>query len=76
MSYWDGRTLKAFREAAGLSRRQLMFMIKEHQEKAPAERTIQRWEDGETSPDADALAALAVVLGRDVQDFFTKGAAA
>jgi transcriptional regulator with XRE-family HTH domain len=72
MAHWDGLTLKGFREAAGLSRRELMFRLRDlGGDTTPAERTIQRWEDGLTAPDADDIAALAAVLGCEVQDLFS-----
>ena len=70
MSRWNGKPLRDIRDAEGLSRRELMFRIKANETTAPAERTITRWEEGTTSPDADDLAALAVALGCTVQDFF------
>ncbi len=70
MSRWNGGTLRSMREAAKLSRRELMFKIKDKQPRAPAERTIERWEKGETSPNADDLDVLAAVFGCTVEDLF------
>ncbi len=72
---WTGDRLKGFREAADLSRRQLMFKIRDiRKDKTPAERTIQRWEDGDTAPGADDLLLLAAVFECQVQDFFAEAA--
>lgn len=76
---WNGNNLRTLREAAGLSRRELMFRLRDQakeagRDKATHERTIHRWEDGETSPSADDLAYLAVALGCDVRDFFGEAA--
>lgn len=76
---WNGKNLRAIRDEAGLSRRELMFRLrdrakKDGRDRSTHERTIQRWEDGDTTPSADDLAELAEALACDVRDFFGEAA--
>ena len=68
--------LRAIREARGLTRQQMILEFARLGRRPPVERTIATWEKGDTAPKADDLAALAMVLGCEVQDFFIKEGAA
>lgn len=58
------RNLARFREDAGLSQPDLSELT------GLTPKTIQRYESGESSPTAEALAEFATILARDPGDFF------
>lgn len=64
MRRFGGAKLKAAREAAGLSQRQLAYRLD------VATSTVSRWEKAICDPISDRLPQIAEILGVEIKDLF------